>query len=39
MPIIFNGTEIPANGDIQYNGNSVNTIIYNGVTVWEKIID
>lgn len=36
MPIIFNGTEIPANGDIQYNGNIVNTVIYDGVTVWQR---
>ena len=36
MPIIFNGTEIPANGDIQYNGTRIDTVIYDGVTVWQR---
>ena len=36
MSIIYNGTTIPNTGIIRYNGTSLNKVIYNGTTVWEK---
>jgi hypothetical protein len=36
MPLIINGTTIPASGTINYNGTSLTEIIFNGVTVWQK---
>lgn len=38
MPITYNGVTIPTNADvIKYNGNDVDIVTYNGVTIWEKI--
>ena len=36
MSIIYNGTTIPNTGIIRYNNTSLNKVIYNGTTVWEK---
>ena len=36
MPLIYNGTTIPNTGTIKYNNTSLNKVIYNGTTVWEK---
>lgn len=36
MPLKYNGTTIPNTGTIRYNGTSLNKVIYNGTTVWEK---
>lgn len=36
MAIVFNKTTVPTNGSIVYNGTSLKTVVYNGVTVWRK---
>jgi len=39
MPLIFNGVTIPNNESdkIIFNGNSINTVIFNGIEVWKYI--
>jgi hypothetical protein len=36
MSLIYNGTEIPIDGTISFNGSNVEKVIYNGTTVWEQ---
>lgn len=38
MSLIYNGTNIPNTGIIRYNGTELSKVIYNGITVWEKIV-
>lgn len=38
MALIYNGVTIPSNATVNYNGTSLQKIIYNGVTVWQKQI-
>ena len=37
MALIYNGTTIPNNATITYNGTALTKIIFNGVEVWKKI--
>ncbi len=39
MALIYNGTTIPSSATIKYNGTTLTKIIYNGVTVWQKVTD
>ena len=37
MALIVNGVTIPSSGIVTYNGVSLDKVIYNGVTVFEKV--
>lgn len=37
MVLKLGSTEIPVNGTITYNGSTVEHVVYNGVTVWDKL--
>lgn len=36
MALIYNGTTIPSNATITYNGTALTSIVFNGVEVWRK---
>lgn len=38
MSLIYNGKEIPSDGEIIYNDTSLNKVLYNGELVWQKVI-
>ena len=39
MPLIFNGTTIPEDGDnLVYNGTNLESVVFNGVEVWKKVV-
>lgn len=39
MNLIINGTTIPTNASITFDGNPVDKVICDGVTVWERIVN
>ena len=36
MALMFNGIEIPIDGDVIFNGTSVNQVYFNGTLLWQK---